>query len=238
MDHKEVVRLNAAEKYVLRELSPELLEQFEEHFFDCAECAADIQALTSFVRLSRPILEEEAAKKVPARKDYATKEQRGWFAWLRPVIAVPAIAGLAAAVIFLSAVTIPRLKEQAAIRQTAQVYESSYRLQGVTRGDSSSKISVRPNESFALDFDFTPSQTFPSYQGILVDPSGQTILRFHLTSKEANKELHLVIPADRVQSGSYGLVFTGANGTSNQGSADPKANEVQRLTFVVEIQSE
>jgi hypothetical protein len=237
MDHNEVVRLSAAEKYVLRELSPELSEQFEEHFFDCPECAADIQALTSFIAMSRPILQEEAAKKSPARKDYAAP-RRDWFAWLRPVITVPAIAGLAAAVVFLSAVTIPRLKEQAASRQTAQVYESSYRIQGVTRGDTSSKISVRPNEGFALDFDFTPSQAFPSYQGTLVDPSGQTVLRFNVSGKEANRELHLVIPADKVQSGTYGLVFTGENGTSNKESTEPKANEVQRLTFVVEIQTE
>src|SRR6266404_2189817 len=38
MDHKEAVRLQAAEKYVLGEFPPNLRDEYEEHFFDCAEC--------------------------------------------------------------------------------------------------------------------------------------------------------------------------------------------------------
>jgi len=37
MDHTEALRLQAAEKYALKELSPSLMEEYEEHFFDCAE---------------------------------------------------------------------------------------------------------------------------------------------------------------------------------------------------------
>jgi hypothetical protein len=232
MDHKEVVQLNAAEKYLLSELTPELREQFEEHFFDCPECAADLQALTKFASASRQIFEEDAAK-AASRKENAPR--REWFAWLRPAIAMPAIAALAAAVIFQAAVTIPRLKEQAATQKTAEVYESSYRVQGITRGENVSKISVRPKESFALDFDFTPSQSFPQYNGTLLDPSGQTVLGFNVNGTEANKELHFVIPGDKVQPGSYRLVITGENGTPNPNQT---ATEVQRLTFVVEFRPE
>ena len=232
MDHKEVVQLKAAEKYVLSELTPELREQFEEHYFDCPECAADLQALAKFASASRQIFEEDAAK-APSQKRNAPR--REWFAWLRPAIAVPAIAALAAAVIFQAAVTIPQLKEQAATEKTAQVYESSYRVQGITRGENVSKISVRPKESFALDFDFTPSQSFPHYSGTLLDPSGQSVLGFNVNGTEANKELHLVIPGDKVQPGSYRLVISGENATPNPNQA---AMEVQRLTFVVEFQAE
>jgi len=34
MDHSEVVRLKVVEKYILGELTADLREQFEEHYFD------------------------------------------------------------------------------------------------------------------------------------------------------------------------------------------------------------
>jgi hypothetical protein len=232
MDHKDVVRLNTAEKYVLGELSPELRDEFEDHYFDCRECAADVQALTTFMTASRQILAEQPTK-APAQPPSAKEERQGWFRWLRPAISIPAIAALAAALIFQAAVTIPHLKEQIGKQQTAQVYESSYHLQGVTRGDITSKISVKPYESFALDFDFTPSQSFPSYTGTLQDAAGQTVLQFNVNAASANKELHLVVPGDRIRPGTYQLIFTGENGNSNP---EQKGTEVTRLTFVVEFQ--
>jgi len=44
MDHSEAVREMAAERYLLDELEPEAREAFEEHVFDCPECALDLRA--------------------------------------------------------------------------------------------------------------------------------------------------------------------------------------------------
>lgn len=43
MDHTEAKRSQALEKYLLRELSPAASEEFELHFFNCSECAEDLQ---------------------------------------------------------------------------------------------------------------------------------------------------------------------------------------------------
>jgi len=58
MDHSESIRLMAAEKYLLGELTPELREQFEEHFFGCEECALDVRAGAAFVEQSKVVLGE------------------------------------------------------------------------------------------------------------------------------------------------------------------------------------
>jgi putative zinc finger protein len=230
MDHTEVVRLQAVEKYMLGELSPELRDQFEEHYFDCPTCAAEVTALHTFMAASRLILTEDAvAKSAPQDRK---PERQGWFHWLRPVVALPAMAALAAVIIFQAAVTIPGLKERAATESVAQVYESSFRIPGATRGESSSTVTVSPNQSFALDFDFTPPQSFRSYKGTLVNPSGSTILTFGVPGSAANKELHLVVPGDKIHPGKYELVFVGENDGPN---SDQKANEVQRLSFSVEF---
>jgi hypothetical protein len=229
MDHSEVVRLKAVEKYILGELSVEDRERFEEHYFDCPECASDIKALARIRSASRMILEEDAAAEVSSRQQRKTVS---WFAWLRPVVTVPAMATLAAIVIFQSAVTIPKLREQATAGQTAQIYESSHRLQGATRGGDISQVTVLPNESFGLDFDFTPNASFERYEGSLIDPAGKPVLIFPIRGEATNKELHLVVPAALVRPGRYELVFSGENGTT---SSVAGAKEVQRLSFVVEV---
>jgi hypothetical protein len=229
MDHSEAVRLKAVERYILGEFSPEEREKFEEHYFDCPECASDIKALARIRTASRLILEGDAAAEVSSRERRA---DRGWFAWLRPAVAVPAIAALAAVVVFETAVTIPNLKRQAATGQIAQVYGSSYRVQGSTRSGNTSKVLVAPNEAFGLDFDFTPSASFERYKGSLLGPSGKSILTFGLIGQQANKELHLVVPAGLVNTGNYELVLAGENGTADSST---EATEVQRLSFAIEV---
>ena len=228
MDHREAVRLEAVEKYALGELSLELREQFEEHYFDCRECANDVQALSKFVTASRLAFAEEAAK---SRSQEARAEQR-WLGWFRPLITIPALAALAAILVFQNAVTIPGLKEQAAKESTTNAYAASYRVQGTSRGASSTKLAIPPNQNFALEFDFTPSRVFERYRGALVAASGKTLLTFAVAGEEANKELHVVVPGGTVQPGTYDLVFFGENGTMN---SLPSTSEVQRLSFAVEF---
>ena len=232
MDHLEAVRLQAAEKYVLGELTLEIREQFEEHYCDCSECAKDLKALATFVTASRMVFDEtEFSSPAPSRE--AHTERPGWFSWLRPVIAVPAIAALAAIIVFQNAVTIPSAKKYGTLQGAAGVYETSYRLQGATRGGSIAKVVVRPDESFALEFDFTPSRVFPRYKGNLVDSSGHAVRTFDLTGEQSNKELHVLIPGGIVHAGNYELVVVGDTETLKQG---PRNNEVLRIPFVVELE--
>jgi anti-sigma factor RsiW len=55
MDHNEALQLQAAEKYVLGELSQSLRDKFEEHFFECPECALDVKAVAGFVDNARAV---------------------------------------------------------------------------------------------------------------------------------------------------------------------------------------
>ena len=231
MDHAETVRLNAAERYLSGELSEALRDQFEEHYFDCFECANDLKSLDTFRMASRMVFEEEVVRRVPPRPPEVARA--GWFSWLRPLVAVPAIAALAAIVVFQNAVTIPALKQRPTT--AAEAYGSSFRVEGTTRGKSISTVSVRPNEGFALDFDYIPAQFFASYQGLLLDDADGSVLTFHLPGELANKEVHLAVPAGLLHAGKYSLVLSGgrdAAGRLASGSA-PGGNEVQRLAFSV-----
>src|SRR5438045_5921984 len=111
MDHTEALRLQAAEKYVLGELSQPLRDEYEEHYFECRECAEELKTTVAFVDSARGILRTE----VPAQAEAQTARARtaGWFAWLRPAFAVPVFAALLLAMAYQNFVTIPRLERNA-----------------------------------------------------------------------------------------------------------------------------
>jgi hypothetical protein len=58
MDHTAVVREKTTERYLLNELEPQVREEFEEHYFDCPECAQDVSAGSLFVEHSKLVLAE------------------------------------------------------------------------------------------------------------------------------------------------------------------------------------
>ncbi len=49
MDHRDALQRSAVERYLLAELSPAERDEFEEHFFDCAECTSDLKTTAAFL---------------------------------------------------------------------------------------------------------------------------------------------------------------------------------------------
>lgn len=113
MDHNKALKTKASERYLLGEMSELEKYVFEEHYFDCQECAEDIR--TGMVL-------REGAKAVFAgspelRPSAKTFEERGgWFDWLRPANLVPIAASLSLACMvgYQSLVTVPALRNLAA----------------------------------------------------------------------------------------------------------------------------
>src|SRR6266852_4832651 len=231
MDHKEAVRLQAAEKYVLGEFPPNLRDEYEEHFFDCAECAVDVKAIAAFVDVSREVLRAET-EKLAAKK--AAPAQGGWLNWFRPLIAVPAFAALLLVIGYQSFVTIPRAKE-GAVSGASQILFSSHSLRVVnTAGEEGRTLSIRPGEAFFLNFDFVPTRSFDNYIGQLEDAQGHVLLRSKIAGRNANQEAHLPVAAGMLHPGKYVLAFYGDPDGSGKIN---RQNDAGRLPFTVEFRS-
>src|SRR6185503_8238808 len=97
MNHEEAIRIKGTEQYLLNELSPELREQFEEHFFGCGICAQDVRAGALFVEQSKAIFAEDA---VAPQREAPVAAKPSWWAWLRPAIALPVMALLLAVIAY------------------------------------------------------------------------------------------------------------------------------------------
>src|ERR1700737_4449369 len=141
MDHDEAVRTNVTERYLLDELDPDLRDQFEEHLFDCQDCALDVRAAAMFVEQSKAILSEHADA-VPVRAPLPVPKTSGWFAWLRPAFAVPVLALLLAVLGYQTFVMVPRL-EQAANSPKVLPWAS---VNVSTRGANQIVVAARPGE--------------------------------------------------------------------------------------------
>jgi len=79
MDHQLAVTNQAAERYVLGDMSQEERDAFEEHFFTCASCADDVRATSEFAASAKAIFQE--------KPDWAKPARRRWVRWSVPSLA-------------------------------------------------------------------------------------------------------------------------------------------------------
>ena len=116
MDHNEAIKEMAAERYLLNELTPELRDAFEEHAFDCPECALDLRAGSTFINIAKDELPGLAAAFPASSQPEPTrpvKRRIDWRSWLRPAFAIPAFAALLVVVFYQNLATIPSLRRAA-----------------------------------------------------------------------------------------------------------------------------
>jgi hypothetical protein len=65
MDHIEAVKIMAAERYLLRELSSEEIDAFEDHYFDCSECTQAVLDGTLVLDGGRSLVRQERRRRQP-----------------------------------------------------------------------------------------------------------------------------------------------------------------------------
>lgn len=169
MDHDTVVRDKMTEKYLLEELDPEMRDEFEAHFFDCPECARDVHAASEFVTHSKNILAESSQPAPVVVKQPVTEPAaRGWFAWLRPSFAIPALAALLVVIGYQNLVTLPHLAQ--AVNQPQLLPATTVNL--LTYGDNAAPLVVHAGEGFLLNVIIPPGHRYPGYKVDLHNPAG------------------------------------------------------------------
>ncbi len=244
MNHNEAIQMQAAEKYILGELPAALRDEYEEHFFDCAECALDVKAAAVFADNSREVLRADDRKIVATD---STGTGGGWFAWFRPIVAVPAFAVLLLALGYQSFVTVPRWKGLAAqssqapaqampITATASAPRvlAIFSLLGANRrGGGRPVFHAKPGVPFVLKVDITdPDPSLSSrYELRLEEPSGGAHLLGTVSHEEARNSVFVEVPAG-FPAGNAQLVVIGK---PQPGAKRQTDREIAVVPFVVEF---
>jgi len=225
MDHTAVVRQKMTERYLLDELDSKLRDEFEEHYFECQECARDISAGAQFVAQAKTVLAERS-EPVAVRETPRPRPVAGWFAWLRPAFAAPALALLLAVVGYQNFVTYPHLM-QAANQPQVGPWAS---VNVSTRGMVTTVIKAHKGEGFGLLVNLTPEDEFVSYAADLYNPAQKLEWSGPISTAVGEEGRQIYIPGHNRQPGTYSLVVRGISATGEN-------KEISRHSIDLQIQN-
>ena len=215
MNHDEAVQEMATERYLLDELSPELREAFEEHMFDCQECAFDVRAGNVFLteaKVQLPAMVASSAPAEPARpeaKPEPRQPKKPWWSFLTaPAFAVPAFAMLLGVVAFQNVSTIPSLRSAAP--EPRMLPWSSLHMG--TRGAEPTVVQADRKQGAVILIELPVQPVYTSYAVDLYDPQGKRIWTQTVTASQNDGgagTLSLLIPGAGLEQGSYALNLAG-----------------------------
>ncbi len=230
MDHSDALQQQAAEKYVLGELSEQAREEYEDHYFECHECAMDLEATASLVEGSRSVLRTDALKHIEARR--RAQEFGGRFPWLRPAFAVPIFALLALIVGFQNLVTIPRLK--AGTSSATKLERSDFvSLVGADGREEGARLfRIRRDRPAILELDIPPASGVANYVCELEDEAGRSLFLERVAASDAKRSVHFILPRGELRTGKYAIIIL-SEGDANSGSVSQ--TEIARLRFTIEL---
>ena len=226
MDHNEALQQMAAERYLLNELTPDAREAFEEHLFDCRECALDLRAGAAFVdeaKAQLPTLTET----LPARQPKAKREW--WLGWMQPAFAMPAFASLVLVIGYQNLVTFPGLR--AAADQPRLLPWTP--LRGETRGARVSITADRQHGvALPIELPLQPSAgAYASFSFALVDPQGKLAWTGAVAATGGEggdgQRLTLAIPGAMLRNGAYTLTVSGVTAQGERTKIDEYAFNLQ-----------
>jgi hypothetical protein len=224
MDHSEASRLMASEKYLLDELSPTEMEEFEEHLFSCHDCAMDVRAGAVFLEQGKV---ELAGSRADARHVPAEVRPSRGFSWWRAAFAIPAMAILLIVVAYQNLVTFPALKGTLAENRAPRILPAAALVSSATRGTEPTTVEVRAGEPFLLPLDIPQQNAYQSYVIELQNPAG--IVQWSLPVSSELVKNTLTIGAPGVdKAGRYEVIVLGRN-------ARGESSEVGRYPFDVQF---
>jgi hypothetical protein len=226
MNHADAVRMNATERYLLKELDSVELDQFEEHMFDCQECALDVRAAAAFIDQSKNILAKAAAPvPVPVPRPVPAPAPSAWFAWLRPGYAMAAMAVLASFIGYQNLVTLPKMKgalQNPHVMPWASVNVGTWGAGGPT-------ISIPSGQSFLLFVRIPPEEGYARYTADLYNPSGKLEWSLTFPATASQDQWPMQVPGSDRQAGTYTLKVRGNTATG-------ESRDLGRTSFDLQVQ--
>jgi hypothetical protein len=226
MDHEAVVRQRTTERYLLNELDPQARDEFEQHFFDCQDCALDVRSGTLFIEQSKTLMTERlepTAAQFP--NPLPSPGKTGWLSWFRPAIIGPVMAMLLAVVAYQNLVTVPQM--QLALRSPQVLPWASVNVG--TYGSEGPVIKANAGEGFLLFVRIPPEGIYSRYTAELYSPAGKSEWSVTIPTSSTQDQWPLQVPAANREPGAYSLAVRGVASTG-------EIKEVGRASFELQIQ--
>jgi anti-sigma factor RsiW len=211
MDHSQAIETQAAERYLLGELSASEAEDFEQHYFECTDCAEAVESGGAFIAnaravLGRPSRPAPASPPVPRTPFRFLFLQPQWAFALASAAAV-AFAGIA---LYQGAIVIPRLEHLL----ENPVILPAIQLAGASRGEAAPMRVPRRAPFVPLSADIPPDVRSSQYRCVLTR-AGQNVFTVTGPAPAGAQPITVLVPAAKLSSGDYELTIFGENGLEN-----------------------
>jgi len=190
MSHDQAVSSQAAERYVLGELTPGEREAFEGHYFDCAACFEQVETGAQFLGRAREVLDREP--------------EPGWLGAMFRDLRRPAPVFVSA--MLLCAVGIGVHQQSVIADARAPHVEERYDL--VAAKGAVQSLHVSRKSRLGLSVVFTPRGEFKSYRAQIVTDSGKVVHSLPIP-EQAGDSVTITLPAAALDPGRYSLVVQG-----------------------------
>jgi Putative zinc-finger len=205
MDHHHAKQLDAVEKYLLDELTPEVRDDFEEHFFDCQECAIDLRVTAGFIDSAK-----EEFKVNPVKRPGPVTRSKLRLVSLWPSALVwSALAASLLVIAYQNVVVYPHFKTEIAELKAPEILPSVSLVGGNSRGGQIPVAAVGASQPFLLLVDIPAEDRFSSYTCQLYSPSGSLSWRVEVSPQQAKDTVSIRVPSANRPSGEYTLTVQG-----------------------------
>jgi hypothetical protein len=221
MDHREAQTTKATERYLLGEMSEPERFDFENHYFECEECAGDVRASHALARGIKAVCAAEPAPG-PTPAVAAGSPRKGWFAWLTPSSMAPAAvaAGFAIVAGYQAWIVIPGLESRTGSRAMAPIV-----LRAAARGDEQTLDLRRdqPISFLSLDVNGVEPGTPLTYD--VIAPGGEARISSAAEAPPEGSQLIVMLSTAEVhEPGAWKLILR-----------TKKGMEVARYPFTVQL---
>jgi hypothetical protein len=224
MNHDQAIREQAVERYLLGELPGDARARFEEHFFDCALCAADLKDGALFVdglRLDpQPLGLPKPKMHLVANRNPAP--------WLRPWLA-PALAASLLVVAYQNILVLPGLRRSVGVAQAPTVMNNVVLANIDARGADIPKLTAPAHGSFLISVDVPSKAEYAAYICSLYTSSGDRLWQIPITVQQAENTVSLRVPTDKAANGANELRVLGVPSTGGS------PVEVGRYRFLLQV---
>lgn len=218
MDHETAIRIQAAERYVLEEFPPEERAAFEEHFFECPECAEEVRSATIFAANAKAVLRDERAKE-QAKLERAAERPARRFSWVLAasgVLNVALVAGLG----------LEWMQSRKAAGSIEPQFYSTVAVTAASRGSQPAAVLPAGARFFGVRFDLLPGEQFESFAYRILDAKGSVRSAGTLAAPfSESSERQLAIPVAPLEPGDYTVVLVGKQAGNSK--------EIGRRTFSI-----
>ena len=235
MEHSYAYEHHFVEQYLLDELPSEVRGEFEEHFFDCLTCAAELKMTSEFLQAARSELQRP---EVPGSAPVFATPRRArttllGLLQLRPTYAAMALAACLLLVVYQNSVTLPQLRNEVARLDTPAVLPAVSLVGGNSRGGNTPTVSLNGAATVLLQVDIPTHDELSRYTCSLYSPAHRLVWSVDVTAEAARDTVFLRAPLGNAASGIYTLAV---QGISSQGNSNSPGIEIAKYYFILKTE--